>query len=342
MNRALRQMLNAGLLFGLTTTGAIGCDNGAPGDDNSGSASEVATSVVSGALNNTSGATVGWNDVPRTRPSIFERAVEQLSPIAIAHAATWMCSGGSLSPTFDGAAGNPYTFTPVSCSVDWRNGKSASSKWSGAFTLDYGASCDAQHARLADQAGGCTLTRTTASGGNTRTITGPDGNAYAVTHDTNGAGTGWDATVSPAPSNGGVVATCATAGCTSGRSLVISGSHLTGTETPHGGTAKTIWDHTVSTGAQGLTVVESAAGRVVSGAVTVEHNLRKYTATATFNDVGYSEPGCCFPTSGSVTSTYEDGAKSRTESLTFSAICGEATFTNADGQTSALTLQHCL
>jgi hypothetical protein len=342
MKRALRTVIQSGLIFGLATTGVSGCDNSAASDDNSGSASEVATSVVSGALNNSTGSTVGWNDVPAARPSIFERAVEQLSPIATAHAATWMCSGDTLSPAFDGAAGNPYAFTPVSCTVDWRNGKSASSKWSGSFTLDYGASCDTQHARLSEQAGGCSLTRTTASGGNTRTVTGPDGNAYAVTHDTNGAGSGWDSTVAPAPGNGGVIATCATAGCASGGSLVISGSHLTGTETPHGGAAKTIWDHTVSTGAQGLTVAASAAGRVVNGAVTVEHNLRKYTATAKFDNVEYSEPGCCFPTSGTVTSTYEDANKSRTESLTFSAICGEATFTNADGQSSALTLQHCL
>jgi hypothetical protein len=45
-------------------------------------------------------------------------------------------------------------------------------------------------ARWAKKAG-----RSVPLGRYTRTITGPDGNAYAVTHDTNGAGTGWDSTV---------------------------------------------------------------------------------------------------------------------------------------------------
>lgn len=304
--------------------------------------SEVAASVVSGALNNTSGSAIAWNAPAPPRGSTFERVVDALSPIGTAWAAEWTCSGGSLSPAFAGPAHDPYAFTPVSCSVSWGNGKTASSDWSGTFTLSYGGSCDSIHVFIENQAGGCTVTRTTASGGNTRTITGPDGDSYAILHDTNGAGTGWDSSVLPAPSSGGVEATCVAAGCTQGRTLVINGSHLTGTVTINGKETK-IWDHTVSTGAGGITVTGAGRSRVVSGSVTVQHNLLKYTSTAMFDSVAYGEVGCCFPTSGTVTTTFSKGANTgKTETLTFTPVCGDAILKTASGATEALTLQHCL
>ena len=102
------------------------------------------------------------------------------------------------------------------------------------------------------------MTRTTPAGGDTRTITGPDGNSYAIRHDTSGQGSGWDSSVSPAPGSGGVVVTCGAAGCSQGGNLVVGGSHLTGTVTIDG-KSTTIWDHTVSTGAGGIDVM--ARGR---------------------------------------------------------------------------------
>jgi hypothetical protein len=304
--------------------------------------SEVATSVVSGGLNNTSGSTVALNAPPPPHKSTFDRVVDAINPIGTALAAEWSCSGGSLSPAFDGSGRDPYQFTPVSCSVTWGNGKTASSEWSGPFTLNYGSSCDDSSPFVEDQAGGCTVTRTTSGGGDTRTITGPDGNSYAISHDTNGAGTGWDPTVSPAPTNGGVEVTCASGGCSEGGTLVVHGSHLTGTVTIDG-KATTIWDHTVSTGTNGISVAGKGAGRIVTGTVTVQHNILRYDATATFDSVGYAEPGCCFPTSGSVTTTFSDGPNTgKTETLTFSPLCGEATLTTVSGTTGPLTLEHCL
>jgi hypothetical protein len=304
--------------------------------------SEVATSVVSGALNNTSGSSVASNAFPALPRSTFERVVDAINPIGTAWAADWACHGGSLSPAFAGPGQDPYEFTPVSCSVTWGNGRTASSDWSGAFVLSYGASCDALHPFVENQAGGCTLTRTTAPGGDTRTITGPDGDSYAILHDTHGAGTGWDPSVTPAPTSSGVEVSCGSTGCAESRTVVVAGSHLRGTVTIDGTSTK-IWDHTVSTGPQGVTVTGHGSSRVVTGAVTVQHNLLKYTATATFDSVGFAEVGCCFPTSGSVTTTFSDGPNTgKTETLTFSPICGEATLTTPSGSTGALTLQHCL
>jgi hypothetical protein len=274
--------------------------------------------------------------------SPFDRLVDAVNPVRTAWAAQWSCNGGSLSPGFDGPAKDPYEFTPVSCSVTWGNGRTASSVWSGPFTLTYGPSCDATSPFIDDQAAGCVVTRTTSASGDTRTITGPDGNSYAILHDTYGAGSGWDSSVTPSPSNGGVSVTCGSGGCAQGGTLVVNGSRLSGTVTIDG-KSTTIWDHTVSTGSQGIVVTASGVGRVVTGSVTVQHNLLKYTATATFESVTYAEPGCCFPTSGTVSTTFNSGSNaSKTETLTFSPMCGDATLKTASGSTVALALEHCL
>jgi hypothetical protein len=291
--------------------------------------SEVAVSVVSGGLNNTSGSAMAFNQpAGRPRNSVIRRAFEALNPIGTAWGATWSCMGGSLAPPYAGPAADPYSFTPRSCSVTWSNDRTASSSWSGAFTLNYGPTCDSTSAFIGDQAATCEVTRTTGLAGNTRTVTGPDGNSYAVTHDTNGAASGWDPSVNPVPTNVGLQLT--------GTSLVINGSHLTGSVTI-GGVAVTIWDHTVATGPGGVAIAGTGIGRVVTGSVTVQHNLAKVTSTVTFNAVGYGEGDCCFPTSGNVTTT---GA-GKTETLVFTGLCGEATLTTGK-VTSALTLMHCL
>jgi hypothetical protein len=297
------------------------------------SASEVATSIVSGGLNNTSGSAMAYG-LPVKSRSLWQRAVDAVNPIGTAWAASWTCTGGSLSPTFAGPTLNPYAYTPLSCSVTWGNDRSASSSWSGAFTLDYGASCDSTHVFIENQAPGCVVTRTTGPGGNTRRITGPDGNSYAIDHDTNGAGTGWDASVTPAPTNDGV-----DLGATS---LVIHGSHLTGTVTIDGESTR-IWDHTVSTGPGGLTITGAATGRVVNGTVIVQHNLAKFTSSTSFEGVAYGDATCCFPTGGGVSTTFESGPNAgKTESLTFTRVCGSATLVNASGSQEEITLTHCL
>jgi hypothetical protein len=338
MRSAFRSSLALGLVFGLSACGGIGATNDGASD---GTDSAVATSVVSGAVSVQSGSAVGFNDAPKFKRSPLERVLDAVNPIGTAFAATWTCSGDSLDPKYAGPGS--YQFTPVSCTVAWGNGKTGSSKWSGTFALDYGASCSATHPELEVQPAACSITRTTAQGGNTRTITGPDGNSYSVTHDTNGAGSGYDSSVSPAPSNGGVIATCGSSGCADGGNLVISGSHLTGMVSLADGLSATVWDHTVSSGAGGLTVTGAGTSRVVNGSVTVQHNLAKYTAQASFDNVGYGEAGCCFPTTGSVTTTFSSGSNAgKTESLAFSAICGAATLTKSDGKTVPIILQHCL
>jgi hypothetical protein len=133
--------------------------------------------------------------------------------------------------------------------------------------------------------------------------------------------------------DGGVIAT--------DTSLVISGSHLTGTLEINGEKG-TIWNHTVMTDAGGVTVTGTGTSRVVNGTVYVHHNILKLTTATTFTDVEYANADCCFPTGGSVTTTVVRGTGgNQSESLTFTAACGESVLTDSHG-TSALTLQHCL
>jgi hypothetical protein len=350
MNRSLTFSLLASVLacgaFGCSAADRPGIETGGAGSYGSGgtaspSGSEVAVSVVSGALNNNSGTGVAlYQPAPSPKASLVEKAFAMLNPVSTAYAATWTCTGDTLSPKFSGPAADPYAFTPASCSITWGSGKSGSSDWSSVFDLSYGSGCDDTHALMENQVGGCELTRTTPAGGNTRTITGPDGNSYAILHDTNGAGTGWDSSVSPAPNDSGVVITCGSGGCSAARSLVVNGSHLTGT-VDIGGKSTKVWDHTVT--ASNISVTGAAGDRVASGTVTVQHNILKYTTTTTFTNVGYGEPLCCFPTSGSVSTTFSSGSNAgKTEKLSFSAACGEAELTDAAGQSFPITLQFCL
>jgi hypothetical protein len=330
--------------FGFLACGALACasSKGEPGSGgNSPSGSEVAVSAVSGAINNNSGAQVAWYPAAPKRSPV-ERALDFLNPIGTAQAAEWSCSTGSLSPAFDGAAKDPYSYQPPSCSVTWLGGRTATSSWSGPFTLDYGSSCDSVSPRMGNQVAGCEMTRTTGSGGDTRSVTGPDGYLRTVDHDTNGAGTGWDSSVTPVPNDSGVQNTCGAGGCASSRNVVINGSHLTGTIAIDGYTDR-IWDHTVVTGDGGVTVADQNGDLVVNGTVIVEHNLIQVTSTTTFSNVTYSEPLCCFPTSGSVSTTFSKGPDvGKTETLAFTSVCGESVLTTADGSRAALTLEHCL
>ena len=325
-----------------STSGGGGSGGGGGGDSSSSSpsGSEVAVSIVSGALNNNAQSGVAFN-LRTPKRSRLERALAFINPIGTAYAATWSCSGETLNPVFAGPGA--YAFTPPTCQVEWGDDKVGASRWGGPFTLSYGSSCDAESAFMAHQRAGCEMIRTSDMSGDTRTIQGPNGNTYAINHDTHGAGTGWDSSLSPAPSDGGVVTTCGVGGCASSGTVVVSGSHVTGTVDVDKVVAK-IWDHTITTDGSGIAVTGAGASRTVTGSVTVQHNLLKYVSVTTFEDAGYGEPTCCFPTTGSVATTYTngEGEVGKTEKLVFSTACGEATLTDTKGNTAALTLEQCL
>ncbi|MBL7546209.1 MAG: hypothetical protein JNL11_20480 [Bdellovibrionaceae bacterium] len=85
----------------------------------------------------------------------------------------------------------------------------------------------------------------------------------------------------------------------------------------------------------------SSANRAISGTMTVHHMLANYTATNTFSAVTWSDANCCYPTSGTISTTFSGaGAPSGSISLTFSTVCGTAAFTTPEGS-SSLELTNC-
>lgn len=295
-----------------------------------GVASEVAVSIVSGGVN---GA--------QTNVAALEnlRAPEAFSMpewISSAEASNYNCTTGAFTPATYTAAGT-YTFAPGVCSVIYGNNKTASTSWNGVWTYNYGASCTGTGFLPKFQVNNCVITRTSPAAGISRSIIGPDLLSYAVTHNTNGHGTGWDNSITTA--NAGETLTCNNAACTT-QTLVISGSHLTATVAN-----QKLWDHTVTTN-PGLTITTNAFNEyTVSGTVMVQHNIAKIESTSTFNNVVYGgvNGDCCFPTSGSVVTTYNAGSKKgESETMTFSSTCGEATLTTTGGNSISYPLLHCI
>ncbi len=120
------------------------------------------------------------------------------------------------------------------------------------------------------------------------------------------------------------------------RTVVINGLHkvLVG---PRG---LKWFDHTLTSTGLTVTGTRLAGNRVVSGTSVHYHNLAEYKATHTFNAVTWGSSTCCYPTSGSVSSTLT-GSRSGTVSLSFTATCGEANFTDTDATVLSVTLSQC-
>jgi hypothetical protein len=78
--------------------------------------------------------------------------------------------------------------------------------------------------------------------------------------------------------------------------------------------------------------------RTMSGSVTIYHNLAKYTATNAFAAVTWGDSTCCYPTSGTITSSFSGtGAPATSGVMTFTSTCGEATFIATTGSTAGAT-----
>ncbi len=147
------------------------------------------------------------------------------------------------------------------------------------------------------------------------------------------AHTAYDGTALPAT---GVTTTLTNSGAGQ-RTIVIDGVHrvLVG---PHG---RTLFDHSLTSTGLISTGKRSTSNRVVTGNLTLYHNLLKYKAVHTFNSVTWGSSSCCYPTSGSISSVLTGTGRSGNVSLAFSATCGQATFTDTDSSTSTVTLTQC-
>jgi hypothetical protein len=143
------------------------------------------------------------------------------------------------------------------------------------------------------------------------------------------------------PKTGGFTVLCQGAGgtatCGGQRQITIQGAHYAGES------GRATWDHTVSTD-DALVIQGSGATRqVLSGTVRVQHNKAQYTSVTTVTTTLTHSANCCFPTGGSVSTTFSGGPyDGKTETLTFGPTCGASTLTDTKQQATGLTLHHCL
>lgn len=120
----------------------------------------------------------------------------------------------------------------------------------------------------------------------------------------------------------------------SGYSLDIIGRNSTFTYN-----SKTYFDVSVHTSSSVSVIGSLARGSrtVDGGAIVVDHNLSKFTATLAPSNLSYSA-SCCYPVSGSMSVTYS-GSKTGSATVTFNG-CGSATV-NSNGSSQDITLSYC-
>ena len=167
---------------------------------------------------------------------------------------------------------------------------------------------------------------TRVSTGQTLTLSG--GATITTTTNTH---TTWDGTSIP---NTGITTSMASGV----RTVVINGLH----KTMNGPLGRLWFDHSLQSLA-GLSVSGTRAGanRVITGNLTLWHNLLQYKAVHTFNSVTWGTAACCYPTSGSITSVLTGTGRAGNVSLTFSATCGQATFVDTNAASSTINLTQC-
>lgn len=194
--------------------------------------------------------------------------------------------------------------------------------WTGSDTLTFGTSSACTSATTTGATGGImnltsgsTVTLTSA-GGITRT-NNTTGNLIVQTS----ASSGYNSAVS-----GGSTITCTGTTCAAGRTFNISGlQRLDYTSTSAQTSGSATYNHSLNTSTPFTITGTDAAGTktISAGTLVLQHNLLKFTATSTVTTSLTFTSGCCFPTGGSMTTTFS-GSKTGSETITFSSTCGTA------------------
>jgi len=306
MEKSQNQMGRVLTLLILFSSGCIAQTN-APGTTTP-STSEIANAVVSGAVSN-----VLSGGAYSSSPSQTSQGTCPTLSTAVENQNCAVDSGGKI-----------LTLTYRACKF---NGSSA--VWNGSEIIS--ASSAVSCGTFPPESTGSTLLRT--FGSNPTTVRS---NGLAITLDTTHS-SGYSFSVSGGTQvlfNGGGY-----------RKVLIAGLHLTATQGD-----SSLWDYSISTSpVSPLDVQLSAGPKILNGTVIVQNNLYNsnatlgfYTGTSVLKNVTYSlNSECCYPQSGSITTTFS-GSKTGTETLTFSgSSCGAATLKDSDGIIHAVTMTHC-
>jgi hypothetical protein len=163
----------------------------------------------------------------------------------------------------------------------------------------------------------------------------PDFDGLQITLDFN-PGTAWDTTTFPNASQGESAVSSANS-----RVLTINGAH-DGVLAPNG----SVMLDFVTQGQVTVTGTWATANRVIQNGATITSwdNVKKYKVVHTTgpdsngNPVTWTDPTCCTPTEGQLTSVYS-GSITGTATLTFSTSCGTAIFVDTDGGSIPVNLE---
>ena len=312
------------------------------------SASELATSSISGAISSadSSGGSLAyepnaskWEGFFNSLLSLTEKNAWAITACQQPKDNLGSCSAGVITVNYG-----------TGCNFLKSDGSAYPATWTGSLTAAFSSAgtayCpSASSFPLASSGTGSTfpisITRTMTN------VTKTNG-TLKVTVDTSVA-SGWDTSITPQKVGGTVI----TVNSATAHSITINGIHYSAakTFTNKKGETKTgtVWDHTVSTNGA-ITTTKSGNVTSSSGTMVLQHNLAKYTATATIAStaaVTHDRTTCgCLPTGGTIQTTFT-GSRTDFEILTITG-CGTATLQTGANQAAAqaatataLTLTHC-
>lgn len=320
-----RNCLKAGASVMLFCFPLMGCNQNSDSSGGSdGTGSEVATTAISGNSNSSEGTTLSANRQPSWREKLQRNLTLVRSSWAVPS-----CNWGNLN---SGCAGSSETISYNRCSTVLDPAISIQ----GSETLQWNnSSCCTTNPLSASSTTPCSFTlRTVNANGESSPLILSIG-SNAVSRDTE------EPSGFAEPKSGGSSVVCQgtenDSTCGAQREITILGAHYSGK------VASAQWDHTVSTDSP-LVVQGSASNRkILSGTIRVQHNLAKMVSVTQVTTPLTHSSGCCFPTGGSVTTTFSGGSlDGKTETLTYGPKCGQATLDNSEQKISGLTLHHCL
>ncbi len=209
----------------------------------------------------------------------------------------------------------------ANCTISWSSCTIGTITMTGGWSEAYSSSgCTSTFGT------GCSVTRTTAATtGSVATFS--SGATLTTTSDSHQAYDGTTVSGGQSASNSSGT-----------RTITINGIHRV-LKGPRG---RTWFDHSILTTTP-ITMTGSRSGgnRTISaGVLKIFHNRVSLTATNTFSSVVWGSSSCCYPTSGTISTTFS-GSTTGTASLAFTSTCGTANFTDTNGSTSSVSLSYC-
>jgi hypothetical protein len=315
------------ILF-LTIATICGCNN----NDDSGSSasdgtgSEVASAAIGGSVAASEGAVAMGQESPKKGFLVkFKNAITPIPNSWAVPACDWSsnitsCNANAETLTFDDCA----SLSDRAISIR------------GSETLYWtGDGCCTSSPLSASSQIPCTFNRRTVDKNGERDPIIRSVGANSITLDTENSSGYSDS------KKGGFTVTCQGIGanttCDGQREITIQGAHYSGQS------GRTVWDHTVSTDAPLIVQGHGEGRKVLSGTIRAQYNLAQYQSITTIKSTLTFDKNCCFPTGGSISTTFEGGQfDGKLETVTFGPECGSARLENTNQKQIGLMLHHCL